>query len=166
MSGEVQQVDPGKDDQESTQQRDRVDGIRGVESLEEDERGAKRGGGKRDIVQRVDTVSRCVSVASFPSLDKRKVILHRCRKLVQGLVKVVHLGQDAETGDNGEDISRGMRELVIPAQGQFHGNAKRLDGHDGDGADGRADGDVDKRVLLPIHRSYPVDHHGRVDGHR
>lgn len=58
-----------------------------------------------------------------------------------------------------------MRELVVPAQGQFDGNAKCLDGHDRNGADGRADRDVDERVLLPIHRSYPVNHHGRVDGH-
>lgn len=62
VAGEVQQVDSGEDDQKSTEQRDRVDSIGGVESFEEDERGAKCCGGKRNIVQWVDTFSRLLAL--------------------------------------------------------------------------------------------------------
>lgn len=55
VSRQVQQVDSGENDQESTQQRDCVDGIGGVESLEQNKRCAQRGGRERDIVQRVNT---------------------------------------------------------------------------------------------------------------
>lgn len=53
---EVQQVDAREDDQEATEQRDRVHGFGGVEALEEDEGGTQRGGGESDIVQRVHAV--------------------------------------------------------------------------------------------------------------
>lgn len=74
MSRKVQKVDTGKDDQESTEQRNCVDGIGGIEPLEENKRGAECGSGERDVVQGVDTVSNMLAshfvtgtdVASFP----------------------------------------------------------------------------------------------------
>lgn len=59
-----------------------------------------------------------------------------------------------------------MSELVVAPQCKLQGNAKCLDGHDGDGANGGTDRDIDERVLLSVHRCYPVDHDGREDGHR
>lgn len=76
----------------------------------------------------------------------------------QGLVKVVHLGQDADGRENHEDVCRGVRELVVAGKGQLERNAKGLDGHDGDGADGRADGEVDEGVSLAVDGGDSVDH--------
>ena len=56
-----------------------------------------------------------------------------------------------------------MGELVIASEGELECDAKRLDGHDGDGADGRTDRDVYKRVLLSIHRRNSIDHDGGED---
>ena len=64
MSRKVQKVDTGEDNQESTEQRNCVDGIGSIEPLEEDERGAERGSSKRHVVQGVDTVQvKHVSIA-------------------------------------------------------------------------------------------------------
>ena len=53
-SRQIQQVDPGKDDQESTKERKGVDRIRCVEAFEEDEGGAQRGCCEGYIVKWVD----------------------------------------------------------------------------------------------------------------
>ena len=80
--------------------------------------------------------------------------------MVQCLVEIVHLCQDTETRNDGKDVGGGLSKLIVAPQGKFHGNAKGLDGHDGDGANGRADRDVNERVSLSVHRCYPVDHDG------
>lgn len=56
MSRKVQEIYTGKDDEESTEKGKRVDGICRVEPLEEDERGAQRGGGEGHIIEGVDSV--------------------------------------------------------------------------------------------------------------
>lgn len=56
-----------------------------------------------------------------------------------------------------------MNELVVSLKGELHGDAKRLDRHHRDGADGRADRDEDERVLLAVHWRDAVDHDGRED---
>lgn len=58
-----------------------------------------------------------------------------------------------------------MRELIVASQGELHSNTKSLDGHDRDGANGGANRDKNERILLPVHRCYPVNHYGREDGH-
>lgn len=55
VSREVKEVNAGEDDEESTQKGNGIDSVRGIESLEQNERGAKRSGRKSDIVERVDT---------------------------------------------------------------------------------------------------------------
>lgn len=61
MSRQVEQINTGEDDEEATEQRDRADGIGGIESLEENKRGTDRGGRKGDIVEGVDTKSQLIS---------------------------------------------------------------------------------------------------------
>lgn len=156
MSGQVEKVHAGEDDEEATQQGYRVHSIRGIETLEEDERRAQGRGGKRNVVEGVDTES---SVCSDSEISD----LHRCRELIQRFVEVIHLRQDAEARHNRKDICRRMGELVIPAEGELQCDSKRFDRHDGDGANSGADRDVDERVLFPVHRRNPVDHDGRVD---
>lgn len=56
-----------------------------------------------------------------------------------------------------------MGELIVAAEGELQRNAKRLDGHDRNRADGGADRDVYKRVLLSVHGGDSVDHDGGVD---
>ena len=80
--------------------------------------------------------------------------------MVQCLVEIVHLRQDAESRNNGKDVGGGLSELIVAPQGKFQGNAKGFDGHDGDGANGRANRDVDEGVSLSVYRCYPVDHDG------
>lgn len=59
-----------------------------------------------------------------------------------------------------------MHELVVATNGQLHSDTESLHGHDGDGADGRADRDENERVLLSVHRSDSVNHNCRENGHR
>lgn len=86
--------------------------------------------------------------------------IHGGRKLAQSFVEVVHLGQNANSCQNDEDISRRVCELVIASQGQLDGNSKSLDRHDRNRSDSRADRKVDEGVLLSILWSYLVDHGG------
>lgn len=74
------------------------------------------------------------------------------------LVEVVHLRQDADRGQDHEDVGRRVRELVVAGKGELQRDAKGLDRHDGDGADGGADGQVDERALLAVRRGHLVDH--------
>ena len=85
-------------------------------------------------------------------------------ELAQGLVKVVHLRQNAHSGDDDKDICRGVGELVVASKSELEGNAESLDGHDGDGADKRADAEVDQRVLLAVDGGDLVDGDDRVHG--
>jgi hypothetical protein len=59
-----------------------------------------------------------------------------------------------------------MSELVASAKGQLDSNSKCLDRHDGDRANGRADGEVDEGILLSIFWSYPVYHDEREHENR
>lgn len=56
-----------------------------------------------------------------------------------------------------------MGELVVTSKSQFDGDTDTLDGHDGDGADSAADGNVNQRVLASVARAYAVDHDSRKD---
>lgn len=55
VAGEVQEVYTRENDEESTEQRYRIDCICGVESLEKDEGGAKGRGCEGDVVERIHT---------------------------------------------------------------------------------------------------------------
>lgn len=83
--------------------------------------------------------------------------------MTQGLVEVVHLRQNADDCDENKDVGAGVGELVVTGKGQLDGNTDTLDGHDGDGADGAADGNIDQRVLASITRAHAVDHDSRED---
>lgn len=76
--------------------------------------------------------------------------LHRSRELIQCLVEIVHLRQNAEPGDDGKDVGRGLSELVVASQCKLQGNTEGLDRHDRDGANSRADRDINERVLLSV----------------
>ena len=65
--------------------------------------------------------------------------VHIGRELAEGLVKVVHLHQNADGGDDHEDVSRRVTKLVVTCKGELQGDTKCLDRHDRDGADERAD---------------------------
>lgn len=90
--------------------------------------------------------------------------LHVRTELAQGLVEVVHLGQDTPHHQNDEDVGRGVRELVISCKSHLEGNAKRLDEHDGDGAGCRANRKVDERIFATILGCDLVDHKDGEDG--
>ena len=58
-----------------------------------------------------------------------------------------------------------MCELVVASQGQLHSNSKRLNRHDRNSSNGRANRQVYQRVLLPILRRNFVYHEDRENGH-
>lgn len=58
-----------------------------------------------------------------------------------------------------------MAELVIAGKGKLEGDAKGLGGHDGDGADGGANGEIDERILLAMERSNSVNHEDGKGNH-
>lgn len=72
--------------------------------------------------------------------------LHVGREGVEGFVEVVHLHEDTEHNDDAEYVSAWVGELVFTAEGEFDCDTEAFDGHDGDGADERADGDVDDGI--------------------
>jgi hypothetical protein len=55
LTREVEEVDACEDYEEATQERDCVDGVAGVEALEEDKGCDEGAGGEGDVVERVDT---------------------------------------------------------------------------------------------------------------
>lgn len=57
-----------------------------------------------------------------------------------------------------------MAELVVASDSQLDSDTKCFDRHDGDGADGRADGDVNERVSTAIPRGDFVYHGNGKDG--
>lgn len=85
--------------------------------------------------------------------------LHVSGERSQRLVEVVHLRQDTDCGQNQEDISRRVAKLVIASKSELESNSKGLDRHDGNGADCRTNGKVDKRIFLAVHRRNSVDHY-------
>lgn len=117
-SGEVEEIDAGKDDQKAAKKRDRVDRVDRIESLEEDKRRTERSGGKSNIVEWIHD---------------------RSRELAQRFVEIIHLRHDTDGCDNHEDIGRREFELVVARQGEFDGDAECFDGHDRDRSDRRAD---------------------------
>lgn len=93
------------------------------------------------------------SLIQFSVID-----LHVARKAGEGLVEVVHLRQDAYGCENHKDISRGVRKLVVAGKSKLQGDTESLDRHDGDGADGGADGQVNEGVLLSVDWCDLVNH--------
>ena len=51
-----------------------------------------------------------------------------------------------------------MAELIVAGKCKLKGNTKSLDGHDGDGADGRANGKVNEGILLSVGGCNLVNH--------
>lgn len=84
--------------------------------------------------------------------------LHVAGEASKCLVKVIHLGDNAETSQNHKDISRRVAELVVACKGKLEGDAESLGRHDGNGADSRADGEIDERILLAVVWGNSVDH--------
>lgn len=99
---------------------------------------------------------------SYQTVETRKqpasFDLHVGRERSESLVEVIHLRQDADCCENHEDVGRRVRELVVASECELESNAKGLDGHDRDGADGGADGQVDQGVSLAVDGGNSVDH--------
>lgn len=89
--------------------------------------------------------------------------VHVCRKLAQGLVEVIHLGEDAADYQDDEDIGRRVGELVVSSKRHLERNAKGLDEHDGNGARRGADGEIDEGVLAAVLGRDLVDHEDAED---
>lgn len=89
--------------------------------------------------------------------------VHVCRELAQGLVEVVHLCENATNHQNYEDICGGVRELVVARKCHLEGDTEGLDEHDGDGASGRANREVNERVLATVLGRNLVNHEDAED---
>ena len=87
--------------------------------------------------------------------------LHVGREHVQGLVKVVHLGHDANCDHDGEEVGRRVRQLIRARKSQLQCNSESLGRHDRDRAHKRANRDVDHRCLVAVFRYHSVDHKRR-----
>lgn len=138
FSGQVEQIDASEDREEAAEERDGIYGVGGIEAAKQDEGGYKGAGREGHVVERVDA-GRFVS-----TIMKKKRLwdagLHVGRKLAESFVEVIHLAHDADYHDDSEDVGTRTRELVISCKGHLDRDAEALDRHDGDAADGRADG--------------------------
>jgi hypothetical protein len=56
--------------------------------------------------------------------------VHVCGKLTQGLVKVVHLRQNATDNQDDKDICRGVGKLILACEGHLERGAEGFDSHD------------------------------------
>jgi hypothetical protein len=90
--------------------------------------------------------------------------VHVGGELAESLVEVVHLGQNAADDHDDEDIGRRVRELVLSSECHLERDSEGLDEHDGHGAGGGADGEVDEGVLAPVLGRDLVDHEDGEDG--
>ena len=89
--------------------------------------------------------------------------VHVCRELAQGLVEVVHLCENASDHQDYENVCGGVRELVVPRKCHLEGDTEGLDEHDGNGAGGRANREVNERVLATVLGRNTVDHEDAED---
>lgn len=158
VAAEVEEVDARKGDKEAADEREGADHVGCVEAVEEDEGRAEGGRGEGDVVEGVDAGEWGLVVVEHWGIG---FDIHVGGELAKSLVKVVHLRQDADGRDNHKHVGRRVGELVVAGKRQLEGDAKGLDGHDRDGADGRADAQVDERVLLAVSRRHLVDHDTR-----
>ena len=90
--------------------------------------------------------------------------IHVRRKLAQSLVEVIHLRENAANDQDYEDVCRRVCKLVVSSKCHLQGNTEGLDKHDGDGAGGGADGEVDQGVLAAVLGSDLVDHKDGENG--
>lgn len=84
--------------------------------------------------------------------------------MAKRLVEVIHLCQDTAYNHNDKYVCRRVCELVVACEGHLQCNPESFDEHDGDGASGRADGEVNKRILAAVLGRDLVDHEGGKDG--
>ena len=75
------------------------------------------------------------------------------------------MDDDAATDEDGEDVRRWARELIVAREGELYCDAEALDRHDRDGADERADGYVHDRIGPAVSRDNDVDHDEAEDEH-
>ncbi len=94
-----------------------------------------------------------------------KIYIHVRGKGVERLVEVVHLHDDATRNEETEDVRRGASKLVVARQGELDCDAEAFNGHDGNGTDKRADGEVHQWERAPVSWYDEVDHAQREDGH-
>ena len=55
--------------------------------------------------------------------------VHRSGELTKGFVKVIHLCQYTDNGDNGEGVGGRMAKLIVPVQAQFQSDSEGFDRH-------------------------------------
>lgn len=128
---EIQEVYTSKGYEETTQQRQGVNRVGRVEARKQNERGAKSGSSESDIVKWVHSIITSILIQSiFRSLTG---YLHLSAELAQRFVEVIHLRQDADRGEDHENVSRWVSELVVPGKRKLQRNAEGLYGHDRDG---------------------------------
>ncbi len=94
-AGKVEEINACEDDKEAREKGKGVYGVSGVETLEEDERGAKGGGCEGHVVEGVDSA---VGISSIDLWNRQKpgraeegAGLHRGRKLAKGFIEIIHL---------------------------------------------------------------------------
>ena len=86
---------------------------------------------------------------------------HVGAELVERLVEVVHLHEDADDRHEGKAVGARMRELVVAIHRELERHAEALDAHHGHAADEGADGEIDERRTLAVRRHQTPD---GVDG--
>ena len=132
----MQEKNATHDGEEATYGTDDVAVCKLLPLVEQNSRGHYGECGEHDIVQRS---------------HERRV------EKIQGLVQVVHLDRDAHGHGEGKEPGEGVLQLTVATQSQFEGYAEPLAGHDGEGANEGADGNVDQDVGLAVLWTHPVD---------
>lgn len=90
---------------------------------------------------------------------------HIRRELVQRLVEIIHLDQDAHNHHDRKAVRRRVGELIIAVQRELERDAESFDAHHRDRADETADRDVDQRRAFAVSRDHAPDHKDREGEH-
>lgn len=92
--------------------------------------------------------------------------VHICGELAESFVEIIHLREDAANCDDYKNVCGGVGKLVVSRESHLKRNTESLDGHNGYRTGGRANGEVDERVLSAVLGRNVVDHEDRKGGHK
>ena len=110
IARQIEEVYARENDEESTEERDGIDGSRGIEAHKQYEGGENGRRSKSNVVQGVNAFRTSVQFLQHHRSPENS---HIGRKLTESFVEVIHLGEDANHNDYDEHVGRRVFKLIV-----------------------------------------------------